>query len=75
SSTELSAADCVAIEIPANINSIERSDFDLARKWREETRRVFPEALAAGFVVTDYFLKNAQTGTYMLKKERPEDHL
>lgn len=58
----------VAIEIPADINSIERADFDTARKWREETRRAFLQALSEGFVAVDYFLENERTGFYLLQK-------
>jgi predicted GNAT superfamily acetyltransferase len=62
------ATNFVSIEIPADINSVERADFDTARKWREETRRLFSETLSKGFVVVDYFLKNKQTGFYLLEK-------
>lgn len=71
----------VAIEIPADINALERSDFDLARKWREETRRAFTLALSEGFVVVDFFRESERTGVYLLEKpkvdeldpERPHD--
>lgn len=67
---EISTADFVSIEIPADINSVEWADFKTAKKWREETRRAFSETLAVGFVVIDYFLKNEQTGIYLLEKTR-----
>jgi predicted GNAT superfamily acetyltransferase len=70
---ELSVADSILIEIPADINSIESANFDLARKWREESRHAFSQALAIGFVVTDYFLCNEQTGSYLLEKKQFED--
>jgi predicted GNAT superfamily acetyltransferase len=60
------------IEIPADISMLEREDFDMARKWREETRRVFSEALSEGFTVLDYFLENERSGFYLLKKVRPD---
>lgn len=63
----------VAIEIPSDINSIERADFDLARRWREETRRVFSQALSAGFVVVDYFRENERTGHYLLEKAQVDE--
>jgi predicted GNAT superfamily acetyltransferase len=66
---ELSTADSVLIEIPADINSIERANFDVARKWREESRHAFSEALSEGFVITEYLLKNDQTGNYLLEKK------
>ena len=58
------------IEIPADINSIEREDFDLARKWREETRDTFSQAFSQGYVAVDYSLKNERTGSYLLKRAR-----
>ena len=67
---EISTAYFVSIEIPADINSVERADFKTAQKWRKETRRAFSETLAVGFVVIDYFLKNEQTGIYLLEKTR-----
>ncbi|MGI8408712.1 MAG: GNAT family N-acetyltransferase [Pyrinomonadaceae bacterium] len=69
----ISAADFVSIEIPADISSVERADFELARRWREETRAAFTEALAAGFTVTDYYLKTERTGIYLLKKMSLDD--
>lgn len=70
---ELSGADSVLIGIPANINEIEKSNFDVARLWREETRRAFSESLAQGFVVTEYFLENNDTGNYVLERKHIED--
>lgn len=64
----LTSSRFVEIEIPANINAIESADFDLARKWREESRRVFIEALSEGYVVVDYSLENELSGYYILEK-------
>jgi predicted GNAT superfamily acetyltransferase len=72
---EASSTNYAAIEIPADINSIERADFDLARKWREETRRVFMEALSEGFVVVDYFLEDERSGVYLLQRARLDSDL
>lgn len=58
----------VRIEIPSDINSIEADDFDLARRWREETRRAFSQAFSQGYVAVDYFLENGQTGSYLLER-------
>ena len=59
--------DFLSIEIPANINAIEKADFDFARRWREETRNIFTEALSKGFVVVDYRLHNERSGAYLLE--------
>jgi predicted GNAT superfamily acetyltransferase len=56
------------IEIPADINAVESEDFNLARKWREETRRVFSQALSEGFVVVGYSRKDQLSGYYILEK-------
>ncbi|MEO8573188.1 MAG: GNAT family N-acetyltransferase [Pyrinomonadaceae bacterium] len=56
------------IEIPADINGVESADFNLARKWREETRSVFSQALSEGYVVVDYALENELSGIYILEK-------
>ncbi len=66
---EISIADFISIEIPADINSVERADFKTAQKWREETRRAFSTALASGFVVVDYFRKDERTGFYLLEEK------
>jgi len=68
---DVSAASFAAIEIPADINRVEKADFDLARKWREETRHAFTQAFSAGFVVVDYSLENDRTGCYLLEKAQP----
>lgn len=57
-----------SIEIPSNINSIERADFDLARRWREETRHAFSQAFSQGYTAVDYSLVNERTGSYLLEK-------
>jgi predicted GNAT superfamily acetyltransferase len=67
--SELLAGDSISIEIPADINSIEADDFESAKQWRMETRGAFTEALSNGFIVTEYFLKNPQTGSYVLEKK------
>ena len=72
---ELSSVDSVLIDIPSDINSIEKANLDGAQRWREETRHAFSKALAEGFVVTDYFLKNEQTGSYLLEKKPLEAFL
>jgi len=58
----------VSIEIPADINGVEKADFDLARKWREETRAVFSQALSEGYAVVDYSVQNELSGFYILEK-------
>lgn len=58
----------VSIEIPSDINAVEEKDFNIARRWRDETRSVFTKTLSEGFVVVDYFLENERSGVYLLKR-------
>jgi chorismate synthase len=58
------------VEIPADINLLQREEPALAVEWREATRAVFEHALAAGFVVVDFVRANRggeQVGTYLLR--------
>lgn len=62
-----------AIEIPADINHVERTNIELAREWRLETRRAFSAALDSGYVVVDYFLASKNSGYYLLEKSPFEE--
>ena len=65
-----------AIEIPEDINSIERSEPNLARQWREETRRAFSNAIEAGLIVRDFVrrARDGQTvGVYILSRGNMKD--
>jgi predicted GNAT superfamily acetyltransferase len=62
-----------SIEIPADINALERRDGSLASEWREATRRAFTTALDAGFIVEEFYrgLRSGRPfGTYVLKRGR-----
>lgn len=59
------------IEIPSDINSMQRQNAEQAMRWREATRRGFTEAFAAGFYVSDFFRqsRSGQTvGVYELSR-------
>jgi len=61
------------IEIPADINALERQSGELAFKWREATRQAFTEAIAAGYLVKDFYRQTCgdrQTGIYLLAREK-----
>ena len=63
----------VLIEIPADINSLQRENPAEAMRWREVTRHAFTEAFAAGFHVADFFRQSRggqSVGVYLLSKER-----
>jgi predicted GNAT superfamily acetyltransferase len=46
--------DKILVEIPDDINAVQRESPETAREWRERTRRAFTDALDAGYVVVDF---------------------
>jgi len=61
----------IAIEIPADINVLERQSGELAFEWREATRWAFTEAIAAGYLVEDFYRLNRgerRCGVYLLSR-------
>jgi predicted GNAT superfamily acetyltransferase len=64
----------IAIEIPGDIDPIEREDPGRAREWRLATRKAFTEALRAGFTVKEFCrsIRGQQgPGAYLLEKSVP----
>jgi predicted GNAT superfamily acetyltransferase len=60
-------SDKLLIEIPADINAVQQEGPELARQWRERTRRAFSEALGRGYVVRDFY-REKTVGVYILGK-------
>ena len=61
----------IAIEIPGDIDSIEREDLGRAREWRLASRSAFSEALKAGFIVKEFCrsIRGQQgPGAYLLER-------
>jgi predicted GNAT superfamily acetyltransferase len=61
----------IAVEIPGDIDRIERDDRELARQWRSATRRAFSESIKAGFVVKEFCrsIRGQQgPGAYLLER-------
>ncbi|HEY8669909.1 MAG TPA: hypothetical protein VIL63_03640, partial [Terriglobales bacterium] len=61
----------IVIEIPGDIDTIERDDRELARDWRLATRRAFTAALNAGFIVKEFCrsIRGQQgPGAYLLER-------
>lgn len=68
-----SSPEHVAIEIPADISALERQSGELAFKWREATRQAFTKAIAAGYLVEDFYRQNNDEqdfGLYILSRNR-----
>ena len=42
------------VEIPANTDVMRAKAWELARRWRAETRRIFQHYFAAGYQVEDF---------------------
>jgi predicted GNAT superfamily acetyltransferase len=61
----------LAIEIPTDINSLQRESPALAAEWREATRVAFSDAFGAGYLVEDFYGspgKDRPFGTYVLSR-------
>jgi predicted GNAT superfamily acetyltransferase len=61
------------LEIPADINALERQRPERAAQWREATRAAFSEALASGFLIEGFRrMRRDQgpVGTYLLRRQR-----
>src|SRR6476661_3912552 len=54
-SSKVTGEPYVAIEIPTDINALQRTDPQLALRWRETTREAFIAAIACGYLVQDFF--------------------
>ncbi len=64
-------ADKLLIEIPGDINAVQQQRPELARNWRERTRRAFSEAIDAGYTVVDFYREtrgDEKVGIYILGK-------
>lgn len=53
-----SAGSLVLLEIPINYEMLAEQDHDLAIAWRRQTRRLFQQLFASGFVATDFVRQN-----------------
>ena len=61
------------IQIPPDINALQRQHPEQAMKWREATRHAFTEALRRGFLVEDFLRQpraDQPAGVYLLNRGR-----
>jgi len=66
------------IEIPADINDMERKSSEIASQWREATRSAFSEAFAAGYLVNGCYRGNRGdqlVGRYLLNRGESVDEI
>jgi predicted GNAT superfamily acetyltransferase len=68
-----------SIEIPGDIGVLQEHEPELAARWREATRRAFTEALAAGYLVEEFYRRSRngqRLGVYLLtRKKEGEDFI
>ncbi|MFN2493168.1 MAG: GNAT family N-acetyltransferase [Pyrinomonadaceae bacterium] len=72
-SSEVTRQKHLSIEIPADINSLQRESPALAVVWREATRWAFSEAISSGYLVEAFYgsSRNGQAvGVYLLSYGR-----
>jgi predicted GNAT superfamily acetyltransferase len=66
---ELSGQKYLSIEIPSDINSLQRESPELAVRWREATRLAFGEAISSGYLIEDFYGSSSNdqaVGVYLL---------
>jgi predicted GNAT superfamily acetyltransferase len=66
----------LSIEIPADINALQRESPELTARWREATRWAFGEAIACGYLIEDFYgsSRNDQSvGVYLLSNSKKVD--
>ncbi|MBA4185699.1 MAG: GNAT family N-acetyltransferase [Acidobacteria bacterium] len=75
-STKGLSGEYVLIEIPADINELERQNSELASAWRVATRVAFTKALASGYLVENFYRRSRdgqQISTYYLSRKKSLD--
>ena len=71
--SEIAGHNDVAIEIPADINALQRESPELAIRWREATRWAFSEAISSNYQIDDFCgaSRNDQlVGVYLLSYDK-----
>ena len=74
-SSEVAGQKDVAIEIPADINALQREQPELGVKWREATRWAFSEAMASGYQIEEFCgasRKDESVGVYVLSYDKKD---
>lgn len=67
--SEIAGQQDISIEIPADINALQRESPELAIRWREATRWAFSEAMSSGYLIEDFCgasRKEQAVGVYLL---------
>ena len=72
-SLEIPGSEHLSIEIPLEINRLQREHLELAIEWREATRWAFKIALNAGYLIEDFYRADRgdhSAGVYLLTLPR-----
>ncbi|MGH9914491.1 MAG: hypothetical protein ACRD63_04285, partial [Pyrinomonadaceae bacterium] len=76
-SAEVLGYEYLSIEIPADINALQRASPALVAMWREETRSAFTEVIGSGYLVEEFYRlpgNGRPVGLYLLSyRKRIED--
>lgn len=76
-STGVLPAEHLVLEIPLDINTLQRENPELGIKWREATRQAFTEMMAAGYMAEEFYRasrRDRSVGIYLLSLgKRVED--
>jgi len=67
-SSEVPGQKYLSVEIPADINALQRESPELAARWREATRYAFSDAIASGYQVEEFYRlsrKDQPIGIYL----------
>jgi predicted GNAT superfamily acetyltransferase len=69
-SSDLWNQDELAIEIPTNVDALQKEKSDLVVEWRKATRSAFSEAMTRGYVVQEFYRcdGNKSVGRYLLRR-------
>jgi len=68
-SAEVLGQEKLIVEIPADINTLQRENPELAVSWREATRWAFTEAIPSGYLVEEFYglaRRDQPVGIYLL---------
>ena len=74
-SVEIAGQQDVSIEIPADINALQRENPELAMRWREATRWAFSEALSSNYHIDDFCgasRNDESVGVYLLSYDKTD---
>ncbi len=74
--TDVPGSTFALIEIPGDFRELEAADRSLADEWRYHIRAVFPQMLAAGYIVTDFVsgeFESRRRSFYLLSHHFDED--